>query len=102
MARTQEGKVKDRVSSILRQYGAYYFYPTTAGFGRSGVPDIVACYNGIFIGIECKADKGKVTELQYRELRKIQEACGMAIIVYGYDTTSLEVLLEMLKQEVDE
>jgi len=46
MSRTPEGKVKDKVVGILKTAGAYYFFPATGGFGRSGVPDIVACYRG--------------------------------------------------------
>lgn len=41
MATTPEGKVKKRVKEILDAMDAYYFMPTTAGYGRSGVPDIV-------------------------------------------------------------
>jgi len=46
MAATPEKRVKDKVVSILKAEGAYYFFPMTHGYGRSGVPDIVACVNG--------------------------------------------------------
>jgi Holliday junction resolvase len=59
----------------------YYFYPTTGGFGSSGVPDIVCCYQGRFIGIECKAGKGKTTALQDKNLKEISEAGGLAMVV---------------------
>ena len=52
---TPEKKVKNKVVAILKEHKAYYFYPITGGYGRSGVPDIVGCYRGIFFGIECKA-----------------------------------------------
>ena len=39
MAATPEKKVKDKVVKLLKQYGAYYFFPATFGMGRSGVPD---------------------------------------------------------------
>ena len=51
---TPEKKVKQKVCAKLKQLGAYYFYASTGGYGSSGVPDIVACYRGKFIGIECK------------------------------------------------
>ena len=54
---TPEAKVKKVVVKQLRNLGAYYFYPVTGGYGRSGVPDIVGCYKGKFFGIECKAGK---------------------------------------------
>jgi Holliday junction resolvase len=55
MASTPEKKVKDKVVKLLKEEGVYYFYASTHGFGRSGIPDIVCCVNGLFLGIECKA-----------------------------------------------
>jgi Holliday junction resolvase len=54
---TPEAKVKRKVTDQLKLIGAYYFFPATGGYGKSGVPDIVGCYNGKFFGIECKAGK---------------------------------------------
>jgi Holliday junction resolvase len=81
MAATPESKVKKKVTEILKKYGAYYFYPVTGGYGFSGVPDIVACYKGRFIGIECKAGKGKTTALQEKNLEEIMAAGGYALVV---------------------
>lgn len=81
MAMTPEGKVKKKVVDILKAAGAYYFFPATGGFGRSGVPDIIVCFKGRFIGIECKAGSNKPTALQENELKKIQDAGGMAFVV---------------------
>jgi len=81
MARTPEGKVKDAVTKILRDRGAYYFLPVSGGFGRSGVPDIIACYKGQFIGIECKANKNTPTLLQFAEMAQIDKALGVTMVV---------------------
>lgn len=78
---TPEAKVKKKVVDLLKAAGAYYFFPATGGFGRSGVPDIVACRNGAFIGIECKAGSNKTTALQENELQKIRAAGGNAFVV---------------------
>jgi hypothetical protein len=85
---TPETKVKRAVVKILEEHGAYHFFPATHGYGRSGVPDIVACHKGFFIGIECKAGKGVPTALQLRELRLIDEAGGFSMVVRE-DTTDL-------------
>lgn len=95
MALTPEAKVKARVKKILDEMGAYYFMPATGGYGRSGVPDIVGCINGHFLGIECKAGKGKPTELQLRELQKISDADGFATIV---NEDSVDTLPELLRK----
>ncbi len=81
MSATPEKKVKDKVTKVLKEAGAYYFFPATGGFGRSGVPDIIVCYKGIFIGIECKAGKNTTTALQDREMQKIMLAGGYALVV---------------------
>lgn len=76
MAMTPEAKVKKKVVNLLDLWGAYYFYPVTGGYGRSGVPDIVACINGDFIAIECKAGNNKPTDLQKQNLELIGLAGG--------------------------
>jgi len=60
---------------------AYYFYPVTGGYGKSGVPDIVGCHAGLFFGIECKAGKNKATPLQEKNLKEINAAGGLDLIV---------------------
>ena len=66
MVMTPEAKVKKKVVEQLKVLGAYYFYPVTGGYGRSGVPDIVGCYKGKFFGFECKSGKNKPTALQHK------------------------------------
>ena len=78
---TPESKVKKKVVELLKSLNAYYFYPVTGGFGRSGVPDIICCYMGAFIAIECKTIKGKLTALQERELLRIRRAGGQSFMV---------------------
>ena len=90
---TPETKVKKAVTKILDRYGAYHFFPATHGYGRSGVPDIVACHKGKFIGIECKAGKGVPTALQLRELRLIEEAGGYSFVVREDTLALVEVVL---------
>ena len=81
MAMTPEKKVKQKVAKLLKEAGAYYFFPATGGYGRSGVPDIVGCLEGNFFGIECKAGKNTTTALQELELEKIRKSGGRAIVI---------------------
>jgi len=78
---TPEAKVKAKVVKLLKAHNIYYFFPATHGFGRSGVPDIICCYNSLFMGIECKAGNNKPTALQEKELRKIREAGGATFVI---------------------
>jgi Holliday junction resolvase len=90
---TPEGKVKKRVNKILEKYGAYYFSPVTGGFGRSGVPDIIVCYLGVFIGIECKAGDNKPTALQLKNLEDIHTNGGWGMIVNEETVEDVEAVL---------
>jgi Holliday junction resolvase len=78
---TPEAKVKRKVTEQLRSIGAYYFFPATGGYGKSGVPDIVGCYNGKFFGIECKAGKNTPTALQQKNLDDIASVGGSAVVI---------------------
>lgn len=94
MAKTPEAKVKANVVKILKQYGAYYFFPATGGFGRSGVPDIVGSYKGSFFAIECKAGRGKPTALQLNEIKAINDSGAIAIVVNEDNVNNVAKILE--------
>jgi hypothetical protein len=83
MANTPEGKVKDACKKFLKERGAWYFMPVSNGMGQVGIPDIIACYKGIFVAIETKAPgkKGNVTPNQERAIKSIQDARGYAFVV---------------------
>jgi Holliday junction resolvase len=97
MAQTPEKRVKTKVESILKAEGAYYFFPATHGYGRSGVPDIIACVDGQFLAIECKAGKNKPTALQVRELESIRKAGGVAIVANEENWELVRDLVRKLK-----
>jgi Holliday junction resolvase len=77
---TPEGEVKQEVLHGLADIGAYYFMPVQTGFGKRTV-DILACYKGRFIAIECKrAEGGKVTKIQKDTLDKIAKQGGISVV----------------------
>ena len=51
---TPEAKVKKTAVKHLKDIGAYYFFPATGGYGKSGVPDIIACYKDYSLGLNAK------------------------------------------------
>lgn len=101
---TPEAKVKAQVRKILDDAGAYHFNPFGGGYGRAGIPDIIACVNGFFLAIECKAGNGKTTALQDRELENIRAAGGVTMVVYNNDEDMVKLnnviwLLQQRKTE---
>ena len=97
MARTPEGAVKAAVKKLLDEMCIYHFSPVQNGMGRAGIPDIIGCYNGRFLGIECKAGKGKTTALQDLELEKIRQAKGFAYVVNENNLQDLKELLQWMR-----
>ena len=73
---TPEWFEKEEICEYLDSIGAWYCKPYMAGYGKRGVPDIVACINGRFVGIEVKREGGVLTMLQLRRLEAIGAAGG--------------------------
>jgi Holliday junction resolvase len=99
MALTPEAKVKKRVKEELDKMGVYHFSPMQNGMGRAGIPDIIGCLDGYFIAIECKAGKGKTTALQERELTRIQNAGGYALVVNETNINQLQEITEWIRNK---
>ena len=82
-ASTPEGKVKNRLTDMLKAEKVWYYVPAANGMGRAGIPDVVAIVEGIFLGIECKADgTKKPTTLQLECGKQIRNAGGQWFLVY--------------------
>lgn len=99
MASTPEAKVKKKVRALLDAYNVYHFMPPANGFGRAGIPDIVGCFSGRFIAVECKAGKNTTTALQDRELQAIKDHGGVAFVANENNLNELKELLEWMKQQ---
>lgn len=95
MATTPEGKVKAKVVRLLKNYGAYHFFPSANGYGRAGIPDIICCVNGKFVAIECKAGNNTTTALQDREIDAIRAAKGAAAVI---NETNIDLVEQILKE----
>ena len=98
---TPEAKVKKKIVDKLKAVGAYYFYPVTGGFGRSGVPDIIGCYKGWFFGIECKAGKNKPTALQEKNLADIAKIGGIAMVVNEDNLQDVDNMIKNIDTSTD-
>ncbi len=67
---------------------------------KAGIPDILACVNGYFVGIEVKAQKGSPSALQMYNVRKIRESGGFAVVVYPSGFEKLKDFILDLKDEI--
>lgn len=76
----REKNIENKIKSYLKSKGAYYFKHHGNQFSQVGVPDIIACYKGRFIGIEVKNETGKTSPLQDVNLKMINDAGGIGIV----------------------
>lgn len=76
-----------RVKEFIYQSGGWYVKFFANKMTKSGIPDILACIDGYFVGIEIKSKHGKPSDLQIRSIKKIREAGGFAFVLYpsGFD-----------------
>jgi Holliday junction resolvase len=88
--RTPEGYEKDDICKYLDSIGAWYFKTYMAGYGKRGVPDIVACIRGVFWGIEVKREGKEPTPIQWKRMEEIQKAGGRT--AYGTAAMVIETL----------
>ena len=68
------------IKKYLSSLGCDVFFWKEHGsvYGTNGVPDIICCYKGRFLGLECKLPGGRLTKLQKRTIEKINHAGGIA------------------------
>ncbi len=77
---TPEGRVKQKVTALLKKYRAYYHMPVQTGRGAPAL-DYHVCYKGHYIGIETKAPGKKLTERQLLICQMIMMGGGYIAIV---------------------
>lgn len=97
MARTPENAVKARIKALLEVHNAYRVMPVSNGMGAHGIPDFLVCHCGRFIGIEAKAGKGRPTELQLSNLRRIDEAGGIGLVINENNIEELDGVLHVIR-----
>lgn len=82
MPRQPEGKAKKRIKSYLQGQGAVVWAIHGGDpFQESGIPDLIGCWRGRFLGLEVKQPGEEPTPLQLRSLSLITRAGGIAGVV---------------------
>lgn len=78
-----EKQFENQIKAFLKTLPKTWFFKHWAGpYSTVGVPDIICCCNGYFVGIEVKAENGHATKLQKRNIELIKKAGGIGIILY--------------------
>ena len=94
-----EKTFENKIKKFLEQHNAWFVKFFANSYTKSGIPDILACVNGYFVGIEVKAQNGKPSELQLYNVDKIRKAGGFAFVVYPWGFEQLKQFITDLEQE---
>lgn len=95
---TPEKIFETKIKRMLEENGAWYVKFFANRNTPSGIPDILACVNGEFLGIEVKSKNGHSSALQIHHIEQIRKAGGQAFVVYPSGFDQLVDLVDRLKR----
>lgn len=86
----QEKTFENKIKKYLKGKGAYYVKYHGNAYSTNGTPDILACVNGYFLGIEVKAQMVSLIQRDYRLLSSgisetLEASHTLYILVAGKD-----------------
>lgn len=93
----EEKRFERKVRAYLDEIGAWYLKTISNGYQRAGVPDLLICYKGRFLGVELKATRGRTTPLQEHELKCIRASGGFGMVLYPADFEWFRKFMEEMK-----
>jgi hypothetical protein len=94
-----EKQLQRKVIKYLKSLpNTWFFKVWGGGYQRAGIPDLICCINGIFIAIELKGDNGKPTELQKMNIKNINAAGGIGVILYPKGFKEFKKLVKEVKR----
>lgn len=95
----KEKNFENKIKKYLKEKGFYFIKYWGGGeFTKAGVPDILACINGFFFGIEVKSETGKPSPLQLINLKQIDDAGGFGILLYPDDFEEFKEFVEIIEK----
>lgn len=96
-----ESRLSRKIMDALRAEGYFAFKVHGSEFMMAGLPDIIVCADGKFIGLETKMPQSRanVSPRQSYVHSLIQNAGGIAQVVCS-PSEALEVVRETLRQHV--
>ena len=84
-----ESKIQSEILELLKLRGCWIV--KTIKSNRKGIPDVIACYKGLFIAVEVKKEGlgyEDATPLQKLEIKNIIKAGGKAIVTSKVEEVS--------------
>jgi Holliday junction resolvase len=92
----QEKAFENKIKKFLESRGAWRVKYFANAYTEKGVPDILACVNGYFVGVEVKSDNGKLSDVQLAQIKKINDAGGFAFALYPSKFGDFKIFIDDL------
>ena len=86
-----EKRIENQIKKWLEKQGYWFMKVHGSMYQKSGVPDIVACVNGTFVGIEVKRPGGIIAPLQTYNIEQIRKNGGVAFVAYSVEEVQEEL-----------
>lgn len=93
----KEKTFENRIKDFLKKEGCYFFKFWGTMYTRAGVPDLIACVNGWFVGIEVKSEIGRASEIQMANISEIHQNKGFAVVVHPEGFEQLKEMIKAIK-----
>ena len=93
----QEKNFENKIKRYIEELGGWQVKFFANRMTKNGIPDLICCVGGYFVGIEVKAQNGHPSALQLHHCSEIRKAGGFAFIVYPSGWEQLKVFLTGLK-----
>lgn len=78
----KESTLQKHIIEWLRAKGAYVANIYGSGMTGKGTADLLVCYKGMFIAVECKVKNNKLSPAQEIQRKRVLSAGGTYIVPY--------------------
>lgn len=98
MSRNPETIIQQEIINYLKDRRIFHFR-VNADINTVGIPDLIVCYRGYFIGLEVKTKKGKISKLQLEVAKEISNNGGF--VCFPTSVEDVKNLINKIDEESD-
>jgi hypothetical protein len=81
----KEKDITMQIRNLLKTFQIFHWKNHGGPMGAKGVPDILGCFQGKFLGIEVKTENGRLSPEQDRFIKNLNDAGGIAFVARSVD-----------------
>jgi len=76
-----ETRIVRKIKEYLTEEGIFHFKVWGNEHMMAGLPDLICCVNGLFVGMEVKTEEGDTTARQVYVHQRIRQSLGIVGVV---------------------